>query len=113
MGKFKFNMKLSHKLWIVTLVFLVPVSTLIYNVMTRVHSNIDFAAQEKLGNTYQRPLEGLLKAVGEHRLETHLSRLLETQSDRLPELVREIDSELSQVVKVQEANRSEIYQRGA
>jgi Amt family ammonium transporter len=62
------NLKIAHKLALISVLFMVPDSVMLYLFITSINENIHFARLEQIGNEYQRPLEGLLDQVLKHRL---------------------------------------------
>lgn len=61
-------LRVSHKLMLISIFFVMPDSLMLYLFITGMNENIHFAQKEKKGNEYQRPLEGLLEWVPQHRL---------------------------------------------
>jgi C4-dicarboxylate-specific signal transduction histidine kinase len=62
------NLKVSQKLMLITVFFVMPDSLMFYFFITGMNANIRFAELEMKGNQYQRPLEELLKLIPEHRM---------------------------------------------
>ncbi len=60
------RLRISTKLWISSIVFSLPISVLLYFVITGINYSIRFARLETYGNEYQRPLEVLLHYLPEH-----------------------------------------------
>lgn len=61
-------MKLAQKVYLIIGVFvLVLVGLAGYSIRNGVNKDIDFAAQERIGNEYQRPLEDLLEGISQHQ----------------------------------------------
>src|SRR3954465_13369742 len=70
MSRFKYwfrNLKVSEKLALISIFFVMPDSVMLYLFITGINANIQFARLEKLGNEYQRPLEELLELLPQHR----------------------------------------------
>lgn len=61
------RLKVSHKLLLISVAYMLPIGTLVFHVIDGVESNINFARWEKFGNEYQRPLERLLEGLTEYR----------------------------------------------
>src|SRR6185503_15209345 len=61
------NLKVSQKLMLISVFFVMPDSLMLYFFITGINANIQFARLEKQGNEYQRPLEGLLELIPQHR----------------------------------------------
>ncbi len=62
------NLKVSQKLMLISVFFIMPDSLMLYLFITGINANIEFARMEEKGNQYQRPLEGLLELIPQHRL---------------------------------------------
>ena len=62
------NLKVSQKLMLISIFFVMPDSLMLYLFITGINANIEFARQEEKGNQYQRPLEDLLELIPQHRL---------------------------------------------
>jgi PAS domain S-box-containing protein len=62
------NLKVAQKLALISFVFMLPDSIMLYLFITSINENIHFAKLEQVGNEYQRPLERLLDLVPEQRL---------------------------------------------
>src|ERR1700680_3632030 len=62
------NLKVSQKLMLISIFFVMPDSVMLYLFITDINANIHFAQLEKKGNEYQRPLEDLLELIPQHRL---------------------------------------------
>ncbi len=61
--------KLSRHIYVIIAIFILPLAGLsTYFVLNGVNKDIDFAALEKVGNEYQRPLEKLLDDLTQHQL---------------------------------------------
>ncbi|HEX8914554.1 MAG TPA: response regulator [Humisphaera sp.] len=63
------NLKVAHKLVLISFVFVVPDSLMLYLFITSINENIEFAKLEKVGNEFQRPVERLLDLVPQQRLD--------------------------------------------
>jgi signal transduction histidine kinase len=62
------RLRVSQKLMLISLVFIVPDSVLLTLFLTSINGHIRFANLERYGNEYQRPLEQLLEYLPAHRL---------------------------------------------
>ncbi len=62
------KLKVSHKLMLISIFFVLPDSVMLYLFITAINDNIHFAEMESKGNEYQRPLEELLELIPQHRL---------------------------------------------
>jgi methyl-accepting chemotaxis protein len=61
------KLTLTHKIALVVVGFSLPlILAVVYFVLTGSNKDIDFAKQEKAGNSYQRPLESLLRGIPDH-----------------------------------------------
>jgi len=68
MKKWFASMKVSQKLMLISIFFVMPDSLMLYFFITGINTNIEFAQLEKKGNEYQRPLEELLELIPQHRM---------------------------------------------
>jgi PAS domain S-box-containing protein len=62
------SLKVSHKLMMISIFFLMPDSIMLFLFISGINQNIRFARLEMKGNEYQRPLERLLELIPQHRL---------------------------------------------
>ncbi len=62
------NLKIPLRLLLSILAFIVPFAVLLYFFIAGINNDIDFAVQEMRGNSYQRPVMGLLEEVARYRL---------------------------------------------
>jgi PAS domain S-box-containing protein len=60
------NLKISQKLMLISILFVMPDSVMLYLFITAINDNIHFARLEQKGNEYQRPLEDLLELIPQH-----------------------------------------------
>lgn len=67
MKKWFSNLKVSQKLALISIFFVLPDSVMLYLFITAINDSITFARMEQKGNQYQRPLEELLELVPQHR----------------------------------------------
>ena len=85
------QLKVSQKLMLISIFFMMPDSYMLYMFITGINANIEFARLEKCGNAYQRPLEQLLQLLPRHRMlaqrlaagETSVTQNLSTISSRI------------------------------
>src|ERR1700722_3350508 len=68
MRKWFNNLRVSHKLALISIFFLMPDSVMLYFFVTGINAEIHFAQLEQLGTQYERPLESLLNLIPQHRL---------------------------------------------
>ncbi len=68
MTKWFHSLKVSQKLMLVSVLFMVPDSVMLYLFITGINENINFGRLEQQGNQYQRPLERLLELIPQHRM---------------------------------------------
>src|SRR2546422_5687926 len=66
MKKWFLSRKVSQKLMLISIFFVMPDSLMLYLFITGINANIHFAQLEKKGNEYQRPLENLLELLPQH-----------------------------------------------
>jgi PAS domain S-box-containing protein len=57
------RLKVSQKLMLISIFFVMPDSLMLYFFITGINANIRFAQYEQKGNEYQRPLEALLELI--------------------------------------------------
>ena len=94
---------LSIRLLTISLAYFLPIAVLVYYLVLSVYSSIDFAQQELKGNLYQRPLESVLKLLGEYRIAVERASDKSTSSDTsISDLVQQIDSAFVKIGEVQE-----------
>ncbi len=62
------GLKVAQKLALISVVFMIPDSVMLYLFITSINENIQFAKLEQTGNEYQRPLERLLDLIPQHRM---------------------------------------------
>lgn len=67
MKKWFSNLKVSQKLALISIFFVLPDSVMLYLFITAINDSITFARMEAKGNQYQRPLEELLELIPQHR----------------------------------------------
>jgi PAS domain S-box-containing protein len=67
MKKWFNGLKVSQKLALISIFFIMPDSLMLYLFITGINENIQFARMEQKGNAYQRPLEELLELIPQHR----------------------------------------------
>jgi sigma-B regulation protein RsbU (phosphoserine phosphatase) len=62
------KLKYPQKFILISFIFIIPLSLMMYLLISEVQSRIDFAADEKLGNTYLRPLRQIYPKVYQAQL---------------------------------------------
>ena len=95
------NLKVSQKLMLISIFFVMPDSVMLYLFITGINANIQFARMEQKGNQYQRPLEELLELLPQDR--QIAGRALAGQSaavGELPKKQAEIDSTFNALEEV-------------
>src|ERR1700683_2902894 len=60
------RLKVSQKLMLICIFFVMPDSLMLYFFITGINANIRFAQLEQKGNEYQRPLEEMLELIPQH-----------------------------------------------
>jgi hypothetical protein len=95
------NLKLNTKLLLVALVFSFPLGVLLNLLVKTYNYKIDFNQWEIYGDLYQRPLEGLLKTVGDHKFlaRQYLAGKTTARKEALQALEAEIDKHFEDLVK--------------
>jgi signal transduction histidine kinase len=92
--------RVSRKLMLIGLFFLVPDSLMLYLAITGLDANIDFARLEQQGIRYQRPLERLLDGVGDHRLLAHAAGASGPSHDGLVAVQAQIDQAFADLLAI-------------
>jgi methyl-accepting chemotaxis protein len=59
--------RISHKLLLISLSFMLPIAVLLYFMVAGINHDIRFTRLEEYGNDYQRPLEEMLRYVPQHQ----------------------------------------------
>ena len=94
-------MKLAHKIYLIISLFSAPlIVTTVYFILTGKNKDIDFAAKEKVGNVYQRPLESLLDHVSQHQ--SLAARMLDgdkSLSGALADMKSQIDADFQKLME--------------
>ena len=99
MFKWFHNLKVAQKLMLISFVFVIPDSVMLYLFITSINENIHFARLEQVGNEYQRPLEHLLDLIPQQRLDAR--RLsVDGVSDRFKRRQTQIDNAFTAVEEV-------------
>lgn len=98
MLKWFHGLKIAHKLTLVSVIFVIPDSIMLYLFITSINENIQFARLEQTGNQYQRAVEPLLKLIPEHRLLTR-SDIGDRDEAKLKQVRNGIDSALVELTK--------------
>jgi len=100
MKKWFQNLKVSQKLMLISVFFVMPDSLMLYLFITGINENIRFAQMEKKGNEYQRPLESLLKLIPEHRL---LAQRALSRQQRVPDELAQTQAKIETTFTALEA----------
>jgi PAS domain S-box-containing protein len=82
MKKWFHHLKVSQKLMLISIFFIMPDSLMLYLFITGINTNIRFAEWEKKGNEYQRPLEELLEFIPEHQTLAQQTPVGEAQANK-------------------------------
>jgi len=61
------SLKVSQKLALISIFFVMPDSLMLYLFITGINANIQFGRMEQKGIEYQRPLQALLELIPQHR----------------------------------------------
>ena len=67
MRKWFNQLKVSQKLMLISIFFVMPDSLMLYLFISGINQDIRFTRWEQKGNAYQRPLENLLERLPEHQ----------------------------------------------
>jgi Amt family ammonium transporter len=93
------GLKVAHKLALISFIFVVPDSLMLYLFITSINENIEFAKLEKVGNEFQRPVEKLLDLVPQQRLDAR--RLPDPATEaRMQVRARKIDEAVAALLEV-------------
>jgi methyl-accepting chemotaxis protein len=63
------NINIGRKIALLAAAFVLPISVLVYEVISNINDSIRTAQYELMGDAYQRPLEGLLREIQNHQME--------------------------------------------
>lgn len=96
------NLGISLKILLVSLCFFIPITVLAYFVFYNIDDNINFARLEITGNAYQRPVESLLRDVGEHQRLVHRCPADGNCSVEIQALGKDIADEIETLKQVDE-----------
>jgi PAS domain S-box-containing protein len=103
------NLKVSQKLMLISIFFVMPDSVMLYLFITGINANIHFAEMEIKGNVYQRPLEELLELLPEHRfLADRASAGDASAAAQLPHKENQIDAAFESLREVNERIGAEL-----
>lgn len=93
------KLKYPQKFLLISCIFIIPLSLMMYLLFSEVQSRIDFASQEQLGNTYLRPLRQLYPQIYKFQLLTANSPLGE-EKVQLQQVKSQISEQLKSLEKV-------------
>lgn len=100
MNKWFQRAKVSHKLMLISLFFMIPDSVLLVLLLRSINDNIHFARWEQYGNQYQRPLQELLEQFPNHALAlSQVKAGTPSQDQAVQEIRGKIDFALDQLAK--------------
>src|SRR5260221_6480327 len=91
MLNFFHRLRLSRKLMLISIIFMIPDSVLLTLFLLSINENIRFARWEQYGNEFQRPLEELLEAVPQHLWLSQKAAVDASQRAKLIELETRMD----------------------
>ncbi|HYR59303.1 MAG TPA: PAS domain S-box protein, partial [Chthoniobacteraceae bacterium] len=95
------GLKVSQKLMLISIFFVLPDSVMLYLFITAINDNIQFARMEQQGNVYQRPLEVLLELLPQHGQLAQRSREGETiDAAEISAKAAQIDAAFQQLEEV-------------
>jgi len=101
MGKFFHKLKVSQKLLLISVFFLIPDALLLSLYLLSISGHIEFARAEKQGNEYQRPLQEVFEGVSEHLwLASRPGPPAGAAVEKLVEVERQIDDALQSLAEV-------------
>ncbi len=94
------KLKYPQKFLLISCIFIIPLSLMMYLLVSEVQSRIDFATQEKLGNSYLRPLRQLYPQVYQFQLLTANRNLEEEDKVQLQQIKIDISDQIKSLEKV-------------
>lgn len=89
------NMSIRLRMTLSVLLFIVTLLLALYNAHQSIGSNVEFAAKEKLGNEYQRPLAHLLHDAGLLRVALTQSRLSQKPVEDITAITDRIETNMN------------------
>lgn len=93
--------RISTKLAIVGLSFTIPIATMLSLISKAKQKDIDFAVQETLGNSYQKPLERILEDLSRHRVAVvRLEAGHAESATQLPDIRRNLEAHLQDLMTI-------------
>jgi signal transduction histidine kinase len=93
--------RISTKLAIVGLSFILPIATMLSLMSAAKQKDIDFATQETLGNSYQLPLERLMEDLSRHRVAVVRIQSGDAESaDQLPGIRQGLETHLQDLITI-------------
>jgi methyl-accepting chemotaxis protein len=95
MVRFLSRLRISHKLLLISLAYMLPIGTLVYHLLQSNQANIDFAVWEQYGDQYQRPLQEILNGLTDYRV-----ALAQNSVDNADVMAR-IDASMDKLAAVQ------------
>ncbi len=101
MARFFHRLKVSQKLMLISILFMIPDTVLLCLFLFSINANIRFARWEKYGNEYQTPLEELLQLIPQHLLQAQVGlggdqKLIEKKIDRALEDLAAVDRRIGE-----------------
>lgn len=109
MIRYLHHLRISTRIVLLSICYLIPIGVLMFNVYRRVGENVTFAEKEKLGTRYARVVIGLLQQVGSHKLRMHQTLRARQEADGPTlEVRKSIASQLTELVKLEEEIGSEL-----
>ncbi|VXD13005.1 Protein serine/threonine phosphatase with extracellular sensor [Planktothrix serta PCC 8927] len=94
------KLKYPQKFALISCIFIIPLSLMMYLLISEVQSRIDFAAQEKLGNIYLRPLRQLYPKVYQAQLLMANPNFSPEDQTQLEQLKLEISDQIKVLEKM-------------
>ncbi|MBW4508995.1 MAG: SpoIIE family protein phosphatase [Scytonematopsis contorta HA4267-MV1] len=94
------RLKYPQKFFLISCVFILPISLLMYLLITEIQSRSDFAKKEIYGNTYLRPLRELREDILQIRLLTNDCLNQKKNLNKINNLTYKIDNKFNYLVKL-------------
>lgn len=97
------NLKLSNKLILICLIFMLPTAFLLVRSVMEINTSIQFTEAEVKGNSFLRPLNELMESISEHReLQVRKSQGQKGLESQLTGVASDLDEQLA---RLEEQNR--------
>ncbi|MGI0485995.1 SpoIIE family protein phosphatase [Pantanalinema rosaneae CENA516] len=96
------QLKYPQKFALISCIFFIPLSLVMYLLLSEVQDRVDFAHKEMLGNSYLRPLHQLSEHLPEYQLLIDHSSHSEPQSPEITQLQTKIEQDFTAIQQVEQ-----------